>query len=95
MSRENQFYEAVERDHPALLAFLPQYLGVLNVTYRLVPPGSEAGAPGTDEARRSPQQRRIFEGQSDNTEVPEVAVDMNQHIFPCLLYTSPSPRDRG
>lgn len=85
VSRENQFYEAVERDHPALLAFLPQYLGVLNVTYRLVPPGSEAGAPGTDEARRSPQQRRIFEGQSDNTEVPEVAVDMNQHIFPQWL----------
>ncbi|CEH17278.1 Inositol polyphosphate multikinase, component of the ARGR transcription regulatory complex [Ceraceosorus bombacis] len=36
VSRENQFYEAVERDHPRLLSFIPQYLGVLNVTYRHV-----------------------------------------------------------
>lgn len=36
VSRENQFYEAVEREHPTLLSFIPQYLGVLNVTYRHV-----------------------------------------------------------
>lgn len=36
VSRENQFYEAVEREHPRLLSFIPQYLGVLNVTYRHV-----------------------------------------------------------
>ncbi|PWZ00916.1 hypothetical protein BCV70DRAFT_230966 [Testicularia cyperi] len=34
VGRENEFYEAVEREHPSLLAFIPQYLGVLNVTYR-------------------------------------------------------------
>lgn len=34
VSRENEFYEAVERSCPKLLAFVPQYLGVLNVTYR-------------------------------------------------------------
>lgn len=36
-SRENQFYESVERLAPELLAFIPQYLGVLNVTYRRAP----------------------------------------------------------
>ncbi|GAC72900.1 hypothetical protein PANT_7d00330 [Moesziomyces antarcticus T-34] len=36
VGRENEFYEAVEREHPILLAFIPQYLGVLNVTYRHV-----------------------------------------------------------
>lgn len=36
-SRENQFYESVERLAPELLSFVPQYLGVLNVTYRRAP----------------------------------------------------------
>lgn len=36
VSRENEFYEAIEREHPSLLSFVPQYLGVLNVTYRHV-----------------------------------------------------------
>lgn len=36
VGRENEFYEAVEREHPILLSFIPQYLGVLNVTYRHV-----------------------------------------------------------
>lgn len=31
---ENKFYEIVERDHPELLAFLPRYIGVLNVTFQ-------------------------------------------------------------
>ncbi|KAK5129595.1 inositol polyphosphate kinase kcs1, partial [Cryomyces antarcticus] len=36
-SRENEFYETVERNHPELLTFLPRYIGVLNVTYRKAP----------------------------------------------------------
>ncbi|KAF2704500.1 SAICAR synthase-like protein [Pleomassaria siparia CBS 279.74] len=36
-SRENEFYETVERHHPELLNFLPRYIGVLNVTYRKAP----------------------------------------------------------
>ncbi|KZT62083.1 SAICAR synthase-like protein [Calocera cornea HHB12733] len=35
-SRENVFYEAVEREAPALLAFIPRYLGVMLVNYRRV-----------------------------------------------------------
>ena len=33
-SRENEFYETVENFHPDMLAFLPRYIGVLNVTYK-------------------------------------------------------------
>ncbi|KDN51436.1 hypothetical protein K437DRAFT_272934 [Tilletiaria anomala UBC 951] len=49
VSRENQFYEAVERDHPKLLQFIPQYLGVLNVTFRHVDPAAkEKGWRGSE-----------------------------------------------
>ncbi|KAI6151812.1 SAICAR synthase-like protein [Pisolithus tinctorius] len=40
VSRENQFYEAVEQEAPPLLAFIPRYLGVMLVTYRRVSKGS-------------------------------------------------------
>ena len=40
VSRENQFYEAVEREAPPLLGFIPRYLGVMLVTYRRVPKGA-------------------------------------------------------
>jgi hypothetical protein len=33
-SKENMFYETVERHHRDLLGFMPRYIGVLNVTYR-------------------------------------------------------------
>ena len=33
-SKENMFYETVEKHHPELLGFMPRYIGVLNVTYR-------------------------------------------------------------
>ncbi|RPD61843.1 SAICAR synthase-like protein [Lentinus tigrinus ALCF2SS1-7] len=37
VSRENLFYEAVEREAPPLLEFIPRYLGVMLVSYRRVP----------------------------------------------------------
>ncbi|EKM80450.1 hypothetical protein AGABI1DRAFT_128122 [Agaricus bisporus var. burnettii JB137-S8] len=37
VSRENLFYEAVEREAPPLLGFIPRYLGVMLVSYRRVP----------------------------------------------------------
>jgi inositol-hexakisphosphate 5-kinase len=42
VSRENLFYEAVEREAPPLLDFIPRYLGVMLVTYRRVPRGVAA-----------------------------------------------------
>lgn len=74
VSRENQFYEAIEREYPALLGFLPQYLGVLNVTYR----------PATQVDTTAPR-RRVFEGQEDESEVPVVDIDRNKHLFPQWL----------
>lgn len=40
VSRENLFYESVEREAPPLLGFIPRYLGVMLVSYRRVPKGS-------------------------------------------------------
>ena len=36
-SKENMFYETIEKQHPELLGFMPKYIGVLNVTYRKEP----------------------------------------------------------
>lgn len=36
VSRENLFYEAVEREAPPLLGYIPRYLGVMLVNYRRV-----------------------------------------------------------
>ena len=132
VSRENQFYEAIEKEHPQLLSFVPQYLGVLNVTYRHIHkpeaqdqvldsadkgdetstragltsgesrslpnekspsklaalskareprPGSDLSRTNSDSVRTG--RRRIFEGQEENeSEVPEVALDMNRHMIP-------------
>ncbi|TFK74405.1 SAICAR synthase-like protein [Pluteus cervinus] len=40
VSRENLFYEGVEREAPPLLSFIPRYLGVMLVSYRRVPKGT-------------------------------------------------------
>ncbi|KAI0751479.1 hypothetical protein C8Q80DRAFT_1099945 [Daedaleopsis nitida] len=40
VSRENLFYEAVEREAPPLLDFIPRYIGVMLVSYRRVPKSS-------------------------------------------------------
>lgn len=45
VSRENLFYEAVEREAPPLLAFIPRYLGVMLVSYRRVPKPSSHTSP--------------------------------------------------
>ena len=45
MSRENLFYEEVERLAPALLAFIPRYLGVMLVNYRRAMRAPSTGVP--------------------------------------------------
>ncbi|KAG6331036.1 hypothetical protein ID866_8057 [Astraeus odoratus] len=54
VSRENQFYEAVEREAPPLLAFIPRYLGVMLVTYRRVPKGSSTPPSATTPTAHAP-----------------------------------------
>ncbi|KNF05634.1 hypothetical protein PSTG_01441 [Puccinia striiformis f. sp. tritici PST-78] len=84
VSRENTFYEAVERDHPELLAFVPQYLGVLNVTYRRI-----SKLPH-DRPSPSSTRRRVFRNKDgrnriadlNEDEIPEVTLSQNRHILP-------------
>ena len=48
VSRENLFYEAVEREAPPLLDFIPRYLGVMLVSYRKVPKSKDSSAKPKD-----------------------------------------------
>ncbi|KAK3678133.1 inositol polyphosphate kinase kcs1 [Recurvomyces mirabilis] len=50
-SKENKFYETVEKWHPELLGFMPRYIGVLNVTYRK--DGKKPKASSDTEAKTS------------------------------------------
>ncbi|KAH8830655.1 SAICAR synthase-like protein [Flagelloscypha sp. PMI_526] len=94
VSRENLFYESVEREAPPLLSFIPRYLGVMLVTYRKVPKHRHSksfkGSP--DRFRLSHvsshslhTDRSNYHDGSDTepeTELPEVALDRNRHIIP-------------
>ncbi|KAA1103301.1 hypothetical protein PGT21_013638 [Puccinia graminis f. sp. tritici] len=98
VSRENTFYEAVERDHPELLAFVPQYLGVLNVTYRRINHSPQSANSTDDNSHRPPiqsrssnlSQRQVFRnkdgrnrlGDANQDEIPEVTLSQNRHILP-------------
>ncbi|GAA96057.1 uncharacterized protein L969DRAFT_49367 [Mixia osmundae IAM 14324] len=86
VSRENEFYEAIERESPDLLAFVPQYLGVLNVTYRRAHHDENSALrPSNGTAEDERKGRRIFrerDSGSAGDEVPEVALERNRHILP-------------
>lgn len=51
MSRENLFYEEVERLAPALLAYIPRYLGVMLVNYRRAMRVPSTNAPTPTDSR--------------------------------------------
>ncbi|KAK0526873.1 inositol polyphosphate kinase kcs1 [Tilletia horrida] len=67
VSRENEFYEAVEMNHTELLKFMPKYLGVLNVTYRNPEEGKEE--QGDNVAGPAPSTNGHADGQ-DQHETP-------------------------
>ncbi|KAL2159785.1 hypothetical protein VTH06DRAFT_1918 [Thermothelomyces fergusii] len=55
-NRENEFYEKIEKYHRDLLAFLPRYIGVLNVTFQKQPrrkPGMKREDGGEAERSRT------------------------------------------
>lgn len=58
MSRENLFYESVEREAPPLLGFIPRYLGVMLVSYRRVPKGSTT-PPVVNDTSTTPKSREL------------------------------------
>lgn len=74
VSRENLFYEAVEDLAPALLAYIPRYLGVLLVNYRRPHQDGQAIAP------------KPSSSSANDREIPEVALNHNQHIVPEWLF---------
>ncbi|KAJ2926214.1 hypothetical protein H1R20_g10892, partial [Candolleomyces eurysporus] len=61
VSRENLFYEAVEREVPPLLDFIPRYLGVMLVSYRRV-----AKPARTDRRALSPNDRELSQSPSSS-----------------------------
>jgi len=62
VSRENLFYEAVEREAPPLLGFIPRYLGVMLVSYRRVPKALHTGGKhASNLATPMPESRRRIE----------------------------------
>ncbi|KAL8278658.1 hypothetical protein RQP46_008950 [Phenoliferia psychrophenolica] len=85
-SGENKFYEALERSSPSLLAFVPQYLGVLNVTYRRAPSRDSSRPRDSPKSSTPGGERRIFREKSttdqDEDEIPEVVLERNRHIIP-------------
>lgn len=62
-SKENMFYETVEKHHPELLNFMPRYIGVLNVTYR------------KDPKRRKPTSLEEVKAQETDTKIEPNASD--------------------
>jgi len=107
VSRENLFYESVEREAPPLLGFIPRYLGVMLVSYRRVPKAqSNTNKPPSDAPKlqiqtdgmktistapitisgaisnHSPKHAEDIPTDSDEAEMPEVALDCNRHIIP-------------
>ena len=80
-SKENMFYETVEKQHPELLGFMPKYIGVLNVTYRkeqkkrkpTVSEGPPMGQNG-EHGASGPKQ-----GPSDNSDNAENGISRVDH----------------
>ncbi|KAG6911753.1 hypothetical protein DXG01_008003 [Tephrocybe rancida] len=125
VSRENLFYEAVEREAPPLLDFIPRYLGVMLVSYRRVPKGTNGSRKPSPSSPRSsspssrpsirhtstnttltatsipipPRQRRPLiqhvDSDTDEAEMPEVALDRNRHIVPEWMLTGNRNRNRS
>lgn len=87
VSRENLFYEAVEREAPPLLDFIPRYLGVMLVSYRRVPSSAQGLSPtpvpslGTSPPNEG-SSAEATDSLSESTELPEVFLDRNRHIVP-------------
>ncbi|KAJ7047649.1 hypothetical protein C8F04DRAFT_15890 [Mycena alexandri] len=111
VSRENLFYESVEREAPPLLGFIPRYLGVMLVTYRRVPkaPASPTSTHEQPRPARPPCRKAATETlqcrsgcltiheselgecgdtDTDEAEMPEVALDHNRHIIPQWMLRS-------
>ncbi|KAG6903335.1 hypothetical protein C0995_013088 [Termitomyces sp. Mi166 len=92
VSRENLFYEAVEREAPPLLDFIPRYLGVMLVSYRRVPKatnGSRRSSPNSP-LSLSPSSRSSIKHTSANTTLTSSSIPI-----PSRTRRPPLPNDRS
>ena len=101
-NRENVFYEVIERRHPELLDFLPKYLGVLNVTYKMIPQSKGDGkrqkkkqtADASDTVGTASKEKEIIsatEGASDSQRrmiSHSSAFDKLDDIVPQVVYAN-------
>ncbi|KAF2857346.1 SAICAR synthase-like protein [Piedraia hortae CBS 480.64] len=91
-SKENMFYETVEKYHPELLGFMPRYIGVLNVTYRKDKPKAVPEVKVSSAPDKSPADTpRVFShsAQASNS-IPHVVFDNNRHLIPFDLFPAPA-----
>lgn len=79
MSRENLFYESVEREAPPLLGFIPRYLGVMLVSYRRVPKGTNS-PPTPSPPDASPSFRGIESPLPARPPIHKAATDSPKHL---------------
>lgn len=110
VGRENIIYEDIERLAPALLPFIPRYLGVMLVNYRrscrTVTEGSGTPAAERDQTLSPyasvpptpagrPATIRSEISDTEMEEVPEVMLDVNRHVVPDWLFRSTGSESRG
>lgn len=110
VGRENIIYEDIERLAPALLPFIPRYLGVMLVNYRrscrTITEGSGTPAGERDQTLSPyasvpatpagrPATIRSEISDTDVEEVPEVMLDVNRHVVPDWLFKSTGSESRG
>ncbi|KAH7102975.1 hypothetical protein BKA62DRAFT_698213 [Auriculariales sp. MPI-PUGE-AT-0066] len=84
VSRENLFYESVERDAPPLLGYIPRYLGVMLVSYRRVRRSSNSHTNG----EHHPERRAVAalpsptpQGEERSASIPEPLVTPTRPIL--------------
>ncbi|KAK4494444.1 hypothetical protein PRZ48_014742 [Zasmidium cellare] len=104
-SKENKFYETVEKHHTELLGYMPRYIGVLNVTYRkdqkkrrktasdeALQQGAktETSNPHSEEqAKPEEQSRMVSHSMQTPQAIPQVIFENNRHLIPDDLFRVP------
>ncbi|KAK4188844.1 inositol hexakisphosphate kinase 1 [Podospora australis] len=81
-NRENEFYEKIEQYHRDLLAFLPRYIGVLNVTFQKLP--RRKSTMRRDDAAASERDQNGSNGTAQKSLEPESANDRPRLISQSL-----------
>lgn len=104
-SKENKFYETVEKHHTELLGYMPRYIGVLNVTYRKDQKKRRKTLSGEalqqdaktktskpragDKSKEDEQSRTVSHSMQTPQAIPQVIFENNRHLIPDDLFRVP------